>query len=202
METYDAVVLSGVILTFIASMLSLYISIKNDKSTQYIDKVVTSRIDWIDKLRRVIAEFSQKTYLEESIREQINSATYLRVLELYNRIHLLIGHKNIFETNILETCEELKENFQCYVELKKESNKDFEIELKEREEISHLLVLDLLYYSEVYFKYEWNRIKIEGLGKRYTSKLDKINMESVKDEYGLEPPSKNNKFVSEEKLCK
>lgn len=197
MENYDPIVLSGVILTFIASMLSIYISIKNSKSTQYIDKVITSRIDWIDKLRRVIAEFSQKSYLDETLREKITPETYLRVLELHNRIHLLIGHKNIFEINILETCKKLLENFQHYMELKEANDRDVEIELSTVEELSKSLVRDLLYYSEIYFKYEWNRIKIEGLGKKYTHKLDKINTKNVIDEYGLEPPEE--KLISEEK---
>ena len=46
----------GVILTFIASIMSIYITRKNVKTSKYIDTITSERIKWIEKVRTEIAD--------------------------------------------------------------------------------------------------------------------------------------------------
>lgn len=48
----------GVILTFIGTLISIYIARKNARSTKYIDTITNERIKWIEKLRLEVADLN------------------------------------------------------------------------------------------------------------------------------------------------
>lgn len=54
----EYVVPSGVILTFAATLISIYYTRKNSKSTKYIDTITSERIKWIEKIRLEVADLN------------------------------------------------------------------------------------------------------------------------------------------------
>ena len=54
----EYIVLSGVLLTFMATLISIYFTRKNAKSTKYIDTITSERIKWIEKLRLEVADLN------------------------------------------------------------------------------------------------------------------------------------------------
>ena len=56
-DNKDALTAIGIILTFLASIISLYFSVRNNKAVHYVNSVTKSRIEWIDKLRVLSVDF-------------------------------------------------------------------------------------------------------------------------------------------------
>jgi len=54
----DYIVPFGVILTFIGTLIAIYYTRKNSKSTKYIDTVTSERIKWIEKIRLETADLN------------------------------------------------------------------------------------------------------------------------------------------------
>lgn len=52
------IVPSGVVLTFIASLITIYITRINSRSSKYIDTITSERIKWIEKIRLEVADLN------------------------------------------------------------------------------------------------------------------------------------------------
>ncbi len=62
-DNKDALLATRVILTFLASIVSLYFSVRNNKAVHYVNAIIKSRIEWIQKVRKLIADFIQCFYM-------------------------------------------------------------------------------------------------------------------------------------------
>jgi hypothetical protein len=83
----------GVILTFMASIISIYFTRKNVKTSKYIDTITSERIKWIEKVRTEIADL-------------------LAEMQEYLRLRYLIVSKNIqFDFDKQKDIEVLIEEF-------------------------------------------------------------------------------------------
>ena len=54
----EYIVPSGVLLTFMATLVSIYFTRKSSRSTKYIDTITSERIKWIEKLRLEVADLN------------------------------------------------------------------------------------------------------------------------------------------------
>lgn len=181
-ELFQAIVSGGVFLTFCASMLTLIVSIKNSRSTNYINKVIDNRITWINDVRRTNSEFINRVKINKNLSTVYNEEYFLRCQELYHRIHILMGHKFTLEADILTICKQLLDNLEKYMRIlpNGDAKKLYKIENQ-----SERLTQTLIKYIEAYLKYEWNRVKIEGTGKKYTKSENKKNIKMIMNEYDI-----------------
>lgn len=62
LDVKDIITLIGIGITFIASIMSLMIGIRNSRKTIFINSVTASRIKWMDTFRNNISEFCGLTY--------------------------------------------------------------------------------------------------------------------------------------------
>lgn len=60
-ENKDVLLAIAVPLTFLASISSLYFSVRNNKAVHYVNSITKSRIDWIQKVRDTVSAFISKT---------------------------------------------------------------------------------------------------------------------------------------------
>lgn len=92
LEPKDIVTIFGIGITFLVSLMSLSVSLRNSKKTLYINSITASRIKWITVTRENISEFCGLTHhfaltdLDERekrmITEKIDRLRYLIKLQL------------------------------------------------------------------------------------------------------------------------
>lgn len=87
-ETKDIVTLLGIGITFIVSSIGLYVSLRNAKKTLFINSITSSRIKWIDIVRKNISDFCGLTY-HFSLTE-LDKAEKQKVTEQIDRLRFLI----------------------------------------------------------------------------------------------------------------
>ena len=63
----DAFTSVGILITFLVSTVSLYMSIRNNKAVHYVNSITKSRIDWIQQLRNTISEFIANTNIYNNV---------------------------------------------------------------------------------------------------------------------------------------
>lgn len=61
----------GILLTFIASIFTIYYSRKNLRISKYIDTITTSRIKWLEVLRKEITELTSNIYFTIKIYREV-----------------------------------------------------------------------------------------------------------------------------------
>ena len=92
MESKDYITIFGIFVTLIISSISLYISLRNNKKTLFINSITSSRIKWIGILRENISQFCGLTYHfaitelsdieKQKVIEQIDKLRFLIKLQL------------------------------------------------------------------------------------------------------------------------
>lgn len=175
----DIIQFIGIMLTFLVAFVSLIFNLFNQVTDRYVNKIVNSRLEWIDKIRGVLGELSQLLILSEITFKLVDAKYYMRTLELNNRLHLLMSHNSEIEKELLDSLEMCLSNMELYIKhgINDEVARQYEDKSKEYVQV-------FMRYAEMYLKYEWNRAKIESSGKKYTSKRDKENLNLVKYNFG------------------
>jgi len=87
-ETKDLVALFGIGITFLVSVASLFVGLRNSKKTLFINSVTASRVKWIDTVRNSIAEFCGLT-LHLALTE-IDEKEKRQIIEKIDRLRFLI----------------------------------------------------------------------------------------------------------------
>lgn len=178
----------GILLTFIVSIISLYISFRNNKSVHYINAITKSRIEWIQSLRESVSEFISlvNIYFNAYYKGDFDkSGEHLsKCKRIGCRINLLLNccdDRDVEIIRIIDTilnsyleyyngvhdCQIVDEYFQETQEMKR-SKKLVEDNIK-------LLISKI----QIYLKMEWNRVKYESSGKIYERETEKFDYDEL-----------------------
>lgn len=148
MEPKDIITVIGIGLTFIVSSIGLYVSLRNSKKTLFINSITSSRIKWIDIVRKNISEFCGLTY--HFAITDLDKSEKQKVIEQIDKLRFLIklqlNRADNFDRKIMQKIDLIPDL----------ARPDKEKEL--RKEIDELIELtqDLL-------KLEWEGAKLESM---------------------------------------
>ncbi len=208
----DAFTSIGIFITFIISIVSLYFTVKNNRSVYYVDSVTKNRVEWIDKLRNNLSEFillsntqdltenflSPKLILENDFKERINKLNLIGT-----KIKLMLNFSDSFDRLFIEKIDLQILNVNCLylktlnnaIESEKNGieiytpNSDIYLLQNKIEELNKKIIED----SQIYLKSEWNRVKYESQGKKYDKTTQNFDIEELQKKYH-NPDYKNNKL--------
>ena len=104
----------GVFLTFITSILSLIISIRGTRATHYIDAITKSRVEWMDKLRKLVSNYIQCAYVNSNTDTTTleGSQGYNQLLQLSSEITLMLNFKGKYDKEIIDIIQEINSNYE------------------------------------------------------------------------------------------
>lgn len=206
----DAITAVGIVLTFLISLISLWFTVKNNKAVHYVNSVTKNRVDWIEKLRKNMAEFIAlldtqdltDTFIElddfikipmgENLKRLNQTGAEIKLMmnfsdsfdrKVINQIDLIIAQYKRFHLQIQQSIFENKTNGDTIFVPNKEI-----MELQQKMEQSSA---DLLDNMQVYLKSEWNRVKYESKGKTYEKETQDFDLEELIKKKA-DPKYKNN----------
>lgn len=196
-ENKDALTAIGIILTFLVSATSLYFSIRNNKAVHYVNSVTKNRIEWIEKLRNMVAEYASLINIEqnnfynfkdEEGSEKVGrSIAYVR--EMSAKIRLMLNPLDCYDKKIIKIIEKLEQEFCIYYDKAFQCETDEENcisetkEMLEIKEESHDDILELFRLVHIYLKSEWNRVKYESQGKIYEKATQEFDIWELEQKY-------------------
>lgn len=206
----DAFTAVGILLTFFVSLISLRYTVKNNKSVHYVNSVTKNRVDWIEKLRKNMAEFIALLDTQDITDIFIELDDFIkipmgenlkRLNQIGSEIKLMMNFSDDFDRKIINQIDLIivqYKNFLLKIQIsifdnKKKGSTIFvtnkEItELQKTLEQSSATLLDDM---QVYLKSEWNRVKYESKGKIYEKETQLFDLEELMKKKAY-PNYKNN----------
>lgn len=194
----EAYTVIGILLTLCISFISLWLTVRNNKSIQYMDSVTKNRVEWIDKLRSSISEFLallDTQDLTDTIIEVDDFAKYPfgdnlhKLNQLGTEIKLMLNFSDDFDRRMMQQIELIilsyKNLLVCIqsniLENKQNSDAIFVPTEKvlEKQQVIETLSNDLLSDMQIYLKSEWNRVKYESNGKIYEKETQIFDIEEL-----------------------
>lgn len=200
-DNKDALTAIGIILTFGVSIVSLYFSIRNNKAVHYVNSITKSRIEWIQKLRKTVAEFIAKTNVYNNVyyrRDYDKSGEHLSECQtLCSEIKLLLNCFDAKDKKICMLLDEILEGHRKYTDsvhnmevddngyfVEDDSTKTIKNDIEKN--------IDLLMKEmHIYLKSEWDRVKYESQGKTYEKETQIFDIWELEQKYD-NPEYKNN----------
>lgn len=173
----DAITGFGILITFLVSVISLFITVRNNKAVHYVNSITKSRIEWIQKVRDLTSEFIAATNIFNNYhykRDYEKSGIHLsKCQKLCSEITLLLNSCDQKDGEIISICNDILENYHSYsdeIHNLKVDSKGYFIEpdesIKHKEKVEEK-IKELLNKIQIYLKAEWNRVKHESQGKIY-----------------------------------
>lgn len=154
-ETKDIVTLLGIGITFLVSSIGLYVSLRNTKKTLFINSITSSRIKWIEVVRKNISDYCGLVY--HFVLTKLDDSEKHKILEEIDRLRFLIklqlNRDDRFDRKIMEKINLIPDltTADKFDQLKKEIDELIE------------LTQDLL-------KLEWEGAKLESMKGVLTQK--------------------------------
>lgn len=155
MAQKEYIAIIGIFVTLVISSISLFISLRNNKKTLFINSITSSRIKWIGVLRENISEFCGLTYHfaitdltkseKQKVIEQIDKLRFL--------IKLQLNRNDKFDVKLMQKVELIPN----LTDLR--NNKEL------KKEIDNLIEL-----SQDLLKLEWEGAKLESMKGILTKK--------------------------------
>ena len=197
----------GVILTFFATMYSIYYTRKNLKTTKYIDTITSERIKWLEIIRNEVSEivtnvyFTLKIYSEDLKNKENEIKDYENDIEVQMEEQERIVNSYIEsqtssalgrEMKIWSQSDFIKNLFLFKIRLNSDEDKKIievidyfikfyaESEYKSENEIpiAREKVKLLITQIQILLKHEWEKIKNESKGKIINNKKV-INLKNI-----------------------
>lgn len=193
LETEYKVTLIGVLVTAVMSGFSLYFSIRNNKAVHYVNSITKSRIEWIQKLRTVVAEFIAKTNVYNNVYykgdwwkmgEQLSECQ-----KLNSEIKLLLNCCDKRDKRICSLVDNILEKHRKYCDEVQNMDTDsygYFIESNDIRGIKYDIereIASLIKEVHIYLKSEWNRVKYESKGKEYYEEVLQFDLDELKSQY-------------------
>lgn len=192
-ENKDVLLAIAVPLTFLASISSLYFSVRNNKAVHYVNSITKSRIDWIQKVRDTVSAFISKTNVYNNAYysgDYDKSGEHLSECQkLCIEIKLLLNCCDKRDKEICKLVDDILENHRRYydsVHNMEVDKKGYFIEGEEEEEIKKQIeknIDELVKKLHIYLKAEWNRIKYESQGKKYEKETREFDIFELEQKY-------------------
>lgn len=194
----DAFTVIGILLTLVISSISLWFSVKNNKAVHYVNSVTKNRVEWIDKLRKNMAEFISildtqdltDTFVEmdEFIKYPIGK-NLQKLNQIGTEIKLMLNFSDDFDRKIMNKIDFIIVNYKNFfvkiqrniLDNKKNDSLIFtpSEEVIKKQELIDSLSIDLLSDMQIYLKSEWNRVKYESRGKTYEKETQLFDLEEL-----------------------
>ncbi len=194
----DAFTVMGVLLTLVISSISLWFSVKNNKAVHYVNSVTKNRVEWIDKLRKNIAEFISlldTQDLTDTFVEMDDFVKYpfgeklSRLNQIGTEIKLMLNFSDEYDRKIMDKIELIIINYKnLFVKIQRnilenEKNKALiftpNSEVLKKQKLIESLSEELLSDMQIYLKSEWNRVKYESRGKNYEKETQLFDLEEL-----------------------
>ncbi len=195
----EAYTVAGILLTLIISVISLWLTVKNNKAVQYVDSVTKNRVEWIDKLRKNISDLlalldtqdltdtiltpdeASKYPFGDNLQKLNQLGCEIKLMlnfsdsfdrEIMYQIDLIIlGYKNLYISSQRNILGQLKSGEKLFVPDK---------EVADKQEVLISLKEKLLSDMQIYLKSEWNRVKYESKGKTYEKETQLFDLTELK----------------------
>lgn len=189
----NAITSFGILITFIVSAISLYMSIRNNKAVHYVNSITKSRMDWINQLRESVSEFIANTNIHNNAyyqKEYEKSGEHLsKCQKLCTKIKLLLNYCDDKDKEFVELIDRILDSFRGYCD------EVHNCELDEQDyfiESSNMIVNKnnveanikiLTEKIQIYLKSEWNRVKYESMGQMYEKATEKFDYKELNRKY-------------------
>lgn len=192
-DNKDALLAIGVILTFLASIMSLYFSVRNNKAVHYVNAITKSRIEWIQKVRELISDFVAIASVNEGHvfihgDKEINEFNN-KLYRYTTEIKLLLNYSGKLDKRIIksiETIANLSREFYVYLYLCEEIG-DSDLSIQEKDEI--------VSNSELGKRFLCHFIKSCGYTIEKSEQYDLLESIRIKN---ILQEMRNNKVISED----
>lgn len=194
----DAFTVIGILLTLVISSISLWFSVKNNKAVHYVNSVTKNRVEWIDKLRKNVAEFISildTQHLTDTFVEMDEFIKYpfgknlQKLNQIGTEIKLMLNYTDEYDRKIMNKIDLLIVNYKnLFVKIQRNilDNKKNNMlifapseEVIKKQETIDSLSIDLLSDMQIYLKSEWNRVKHESIGKTYEKETQLFDLEEL-----------------------
>lgn len=183
----------GVFITFFISSGSLYFAVRNNKAVHYVNAVTKSRIEWIQELRSIIANFISKTNMYNNAyytKDSIKAGLHLSECQkLCSEIKLLLNYCDEKDREIIDLSESILSAFAHHyneiMRIEVDIN-NFIIENDITKKYSEAVERDIIELSQkvqIYLKAEWNRVKYESQGKIYEKDTQRFDYKELEEKY-------------------
>lgn len=193
----DAFTAMGIFLTLGVSVFSLYFSIRNNKAVHYVNSVAKNRVEWINALRNLCAEYigavniyDNSFFTTDSDADIEKSGRQLaHAKELCCNIKLMLNFLDKTDMRIIKVVDELMEAYSSYY------HDAFECEVEEKSffietpnmilqrEVIESRINELSKLLQIYLKSEWNRVKYESKGKSYEKATQEFDIWELEQKY-------------------
>ncbi len=209
----DSIYAIGIILTFATTLLSAYMTFKNNKAIHYVNSITKNRVEWINKLRDSIADFIAHTNIYNNVyykKDYVKSGQHLAECQkICTKIKLLLNCCDKRDNEIVLLTERILENFRKYIDEMHDmdtTEKGFFIETNESRKYKQNVEQDIKKLTEkvqVYLKSEWNRVKYESQGKIYKKDVQEFDYIELEHQYqNPEYKTRKSKRIFVETKCK
>lgn len=188
----------GILLTLVISIISLRFSVKNNKAVHYVNSVTKNRVDWIDKLRKNIAEFISLLDTQDLTDTYIDIDDFVkypfgknlsRLNQVGAEIKLMLNYTDEYDRKIMNKIDLIIVNYKkIYVKIQRnilENKKEDMLifapnnEVIDDQRTIDAMSMDLLSDMQIYLKSEWNRVKYESKGKTYEKETQIFDLEEL-----------------------
>lgn len=194
----DAITAVGVVSTFLISLVSLRFTVKNNKAVHYVNSVTKNRVDWIEKLRKNMAEFIALLDTQDLTDKFIELDDFIKIpmgenLKRLNQtgseIKLMMNYSDDFDRKIMLQIDLIIAQYkrfhlqiqQSIFDNKTNGDTVFvpNTEIMGLQQAMEQSSADLLDNMQVYLKSEWNRVKYESKGKTYEKETQLFDLEEL-----------------------
>lgn len=172
--TWEGIGITVAALFSILSVVGAIINYFRQKKQIKIQYITNKRVNWINEIRRETAEYVTMMQIFCRKGKQFTQEEFYSVVSKQYTIRLYLNYAGVIDHVIEETMEKMVNYFNA---------SQFD---KAEEECA-----TLVNHMQIYLKVEWDRVKTEASGKKYTNK---INIKHTYEAY--------NKFLKNEEFIK
>ena len=194
----NAFTVLGILLTLFISLLSLFFNLKSNKAVRYLDSVTKNRVEWIDKLRKLISEFfaildtqdlTDSIITPDELRQYPFGNDFRKLKQIGYEVKLMLNFSDDLDGRIMQQIDFIIVSYKNLLICIRSSILDC---IENRDEIYvpnesviakqnelELLTEKLLSDMQIYLKSEWNRVKCETKGEIYEKETQIFDIEEL-----------------------
>lgn len=157
-------IIAGIV-SFAAVALSGYMVYRNTKRQLEVSYITDKRVEWIQELRKTMSEYMAIVFNILNADAMKETVTLQMIGDLNQKafyLEFLLNCKGKIDITMLDTIDRIN------TAIKKHEYENIQSEIN-----------ILFKHTQVYLKLEWNRVKMEVKGKKYTDEILESEKESL-----------------------